>query len=118
MHGFLAGEAVGAAVHQGRFRHVAGGEDAFAPVRLDALVVAVGRAAAVVDDRELAACRPHADDGGVVVTEGRDLVVDEGGGARPELDGFFAEQEAGEVEVVDRHVPEDPARCADVGGGR
>ena len=85
--------------------------------RLQTLVVA-GRAVPGVDDRDDGAGGgAQRDHRRVVVAGGPRAVVEEHRAGRVHLDDV-GEEEAGHVEVVDRHVAEDPARDGDVGGRR
>lgn len=98
---------------------VLGEQGAVAARGLQALVIA-GGAVAVVDDRgHRAGGGLEGDDGGVEVAGGLDVLV-EVLAHGVDLDDV-AQEEAGHVEVVDRHVAEDAARDLDVlhrrGGG-
>ena len=77
---------------------------------LDALVVAVDRLAAVVDHGQAAVGVHERDHRGVDVAGLGERRLDAQRAARVDLDDLAARHVAGHVEVVDRHVEEDPAR--------
>ena len=88
---------------------VLGGGQAARAEHLDALVVAVHRLAAVVDHGETAALVGERHDGGVHIVRLRVRLLHAQRAAREDLRDLAAGDEAGHVEVVDRHVEEDPA---------
>ncbi|MPL79716.1 hypothetical protein SDC9_25600 [bioreactor metagenome] len=85
---------------------------------LDALVIAIDRAARIGDDRLLARGRRQHCGHRVEITAARhQLGVDEPRAGGADFGHLLAKEEAGHVEIVDRHVAEDPARDLDIGGG-
>mmetsp|Transcript_7866 Transcript_7866/g.24121 ORF Transcript_7866/g.24121 Transcript_7866/m.24121 type:complete len:235 (-) Transcript_7866:171-875(-) len=107
----LGVDAGGVGVHIVGLDHGLGAED------LGALIVAVGRLAADVDDGLAATGIADDDVGGVVGLgsgKGLDGLVDVAGARREDLDRFGAHEEAGHVEVVDGHVLEDATAALDV----
>jgi hypothetical protein len=84
-------------------------EHAFLADQLDALVVAVDGAPVVGDARLLAGRGAHDDHGGVMLTKLAHDRVNQRVGQRRHLDRLFAQHEAGEVEIVDGHVPQQAA---------
>ena len=88
------------------------------PEHLDPLVVAVDGLAAVVDRGDGAVRMREHDDGGVDVAGGADGGVDQDRALGEDLDDRRSDDEAGHVEVVDRHVDEDAAAVVDVPGRR
>jgi hypothetical protein len=83
-------------------------------VDLDALIVAVGGAAGVGDLRDLARRRFHHHGGGVDIAGLAYGGVHEVRCYRVHLHRFLAEQKARHVEVVDHHVPKEPAGAREV----
>jgi hypothetical protein len=94
------------------------GDRALRAQHLDALVVAVGGAARVGDGALAAGGGAQDDVHAVEVAAPADLGVDQNGGGGEHGLHLLAEQPAGHVEVVDRHVAEDAARALDVVVGR
>ena len=90
----------------------------FDAVRLDPLIVAIGRAARIGDLRDLARGGLHDDDRGVDVAGLPDRLVDQRRPHRADRDRLLAEQEPGHVEIVDHHVAEQAARARDIGDRR
>ena len=85
--------------------------DAQHPTRtesLQPLVIAENAAAAIGDVAERSVGSAHHDNGAIDVAELGNVVGDEIGAGGVHLD-HLAEKEAGDVEVVDRHVPEQTA---------
>ncbi len=99
-------------------RRVVGHRHAPGAERLDALVVAVGALPAVVDHGEAAVRMTEHDHRGVDVAGGADRLVDPDVATGENLDHLTAGDEPGHVEVVDRHVEEQPAGAFDVGDRR
>ena len=95
-------------------RVVAGLQHAVAAQHLEALVVAVRRAAARVDLAEPTALRADRHRGGVDVAGLGDRRIDEARRVRVHGLGLVVEDPAKDVEVVDQHVLEDAAGALDV----
>ena len=94
---------------------VAGLQHALRAEHFEALVVAVGGTARGVDLRQLAAGCAQRHRGCVgVVRLRRDRRIGQGAGGRINRLGFFAEDPAEDVEVVNQHVLEDAARALQV----
>ena len=86
--------------------------------KLDPLVVAVGGAARIADHRDAPVPPGHRHGSGIHVSRRPDGRVDEGTRGGEHGPGQIAHDEVRQVEVVDHHVPEQPAGDRDVGEGR
>src|SRR5579863_2616595 len=114
----VAGEAVRAGEFNRRLAHVRGDDHPLYAMRLEPLVIAIGRAPGVGDLHDLAGRRLHDDDGGVNVASLSDLPVDQRRTHGAHRNWLLAENESREVEVMDHHVSEEAARAGDIGKGR
>ena len=98
---------------------VAGLEHALRSQYFEALVVTVGRAARGMDLRELAADRAERHGRGVgIIGLGGNRRIGQRAGRGINGCGFFAENPAEDVEIVDQHVLENAARALQVGDRR
>src|SRR6202171_6290149 len=89
-------------------------QHAFAAEDLEALIVAVGRAAASVDLRDPAATGANDYRGGIDIPDAPDRRVGEATAGREQRQRFVVEYPAENIKVVDQHVLEDPSRRAQV----
>ena len=85
---------------------------------LDPLVVAECGAPRVDDLRDAPAAGPERDGGRIDVARLADRGIDEAAAVRRDLDRLLAEQPARHVEIVNRHVPEQPAGTLHIGDRR
>ena len=115
--GSRASVHLGSPGFHGRRTAVLGLEHALLAEGFDPLVVAVTAAAAVVDVDQSAGGGPHDDHRGVDIAHFLDGRVDQVAAHGLNLDDV-AGQIARHVEVVDRHVAEQPAGALDVLGRR
>lgn len=93
---------------------VVDGEAGGGSEQFDPLIVAVGGAAAVFDDGECAGGETEGGDGGVDVSCVGNRRVDERATGGIDVGDFILKEEAGHVEVMDRHIEEDSAGGLDV----
>ena len=100
------------------FSLVPGSDQSGGPKNLDPLIIAIGCAAAVRDDRLPARCRAQNDVDAVKIPQLADCRIRQHGCRRQHGFNLFPQQPARHVEVMDRHVAEYPARAGDVIGGR
>ena len=114
MQGLLRDDAGLARELQRALQHVIGAQHAPGAQGLDALVVAVGGAAAVGDLAECAGGGLERHHGGIDVTDAADRAIDERARRRHYLHRLLAQEPACHVEIVDHHVPEQPAGHLDV----
>lgn len=110
--------AVGGAADAGVSQGVLGGRQALRSEGLHPLVVAVDGAARVVDRGDAAVLVLKNDQRRVDVAGLADGRVDADRPSRVHLDDLASRDVPRHVEVVDRHVEEDPARHLDVRDGR
>ncbi|EXX90704.1 hypothetical protein BG52_12810 [Paenibacillus darwinianus] len=81
---------------------------------LDALVVAVNRLAAVLNDAVRAACEFQHDDRRVHIAVLREYRIDQHAPLRVHLFNLAAGKEAGHIEIVNHHIHEKPAGQLDI----
>jgi hypothetical protein len=92
---------------------VAGREQAETTMHLDALVVAIGRAARIGDLRDLSRDGLEHYRSRIDIARRADRGIDDRRSDRMNLGWLLAEQQPRHVEVVDHHVAEQPARAFD-----